>query len=291
MRRQIALLPLASVSLMAALTGCGQDAAVPDVVGMRLDKAHQALAAADFEDFEDRDFFPENRSILLDANWVVLAQDPEAKKATGTGTTITLRAGKTDEARAIELLPDGSPVLTEIRAKEAEDKARKEQQAGEKAAREAKDQAEEAAKQAKHEAARSAAILAYINDIDPVLRLAQGDLRQVQIVGQEIRSGKTTGDEILVEVADAKVGLGQYREQLVARTPDDGAGRNQAHAALLDALGTFEQAALTLLSANGPDKTGTLSRFDDVYGKAKADWNAALTRAYETTPVPLPLLG
>jgi hypothetical protein len=276
--------------MTVVLTGCGQDASVPDVVGMQLDKAHQALAAADFEEFEDEDFF-EDRSILLDANWVVLEQDPSAGASIGTGTTITLRAGKIDEDRAIDLLPDDSPVLAEIRAKEAEREPKQAKEAEEKAARAAEEQAEDNAQRAKDQAARATAILGYVNTVDPVLRLAQGDLRQIQIVGQEVRSGKLSGDALLVEVAGAKVALGKYRNELTVRTPDDDAGRNQAHAALLASLATFEQAALTLLSADGPDRAGTLQRFDDVYASARESWNAALTAAYDSTPVPVPLLG
>lgn len=93
------------------------------------------------------------------------------------------------------------------------------------------------------------------------------------------------------EVADAKVALSKYRGELVAREPDDDAGRDQAHAALLSSLETFEQAALTLLSAEGPDRGATLQRFDDVYASGRESWNRALRSAYETTAVPVPLLG
>lgn len=126
------MLTLAALSMILTLSGCGQDAPVPDVVGMQLDKAHQALAAADFEDFEDEDFF-EDRSILLDANWVVLEQDPTAGTSTGTGTTITLRAGKTAE-----------------------------------------EQAAEASQRGEDQAARGAAILAYVNSVDPILPAGAG---------------------------------------------------------------------------------------------------------------------
>lgn len=78
---------------------------------------------------------------------------------------------------------------------------------------------------------------------------------------------------------------------MTARTPEDDAGRNQAHAALLASLATLEQAALTLLSADDPDQAATLQRFDDVYASARDSWNAALTAAYDSTPVPVPLLG
>jgi hypothetical protein len=96
---------------------------------------------------------------------------------------------------------------------------------------------------------------------------------------------------VLREDADAKPGLSRYRDELDAREPDEDAGRNQAHTALLSSLATFEQAALTLLSAEGPDRAATLQRFDQVYASARESWNKALQSAYDTTAVPAPLLG
>lgn len=70
---------LAAVLALAGLTGCGPEAKVPNVVGMALDDAHNELKDSGFEDFEDDDLFGD-RTMLLDANWVVLEQEPAAGK-------------------------------------------------------------------------------------------------------------------------------------------------------------------------------------------------------------------
>ena len=270
---------LAAVAMLLTLSGCGQEATVPDVVGVQLDDAHNQLMELSFEEFEDEDLF-EDRGILLDSNWVVLEQEPAAGESAGTGTTITLRVGKIGESRTTERLPEDSPVLAEIRADEAEaaDEKNKEREA-------------ETAERARKAAEQATSVAAYVNDVDPLLRLAQSDLHQLAVVGAEVRSGELGGDALLIELVDARVALGNYREQLQDRKPDGKADRDDAHDALLSSLETFDQALMTLLSAEGPGRAANLQRFDDVYVGARDSWNSALQAVYESTTVAAPVLA
>ena len=73
------------LSSMYLLTGCGADPVqLPDVVGMPLDEAHRTLEALGFEELQDEDAF-ENRSVIMDANWVVIGYSPAAGNSSGAG--------------------------------------------------------------------------------------------------------------------------------------------------------------------------------------------------------------
>lgn len=64
---------------------------MPDVVGMRLDAAHRELEKLGIQEFDDTDAIGEEDSILRDANWVVVEQDPPAgTREVGTDTKIRL---------------------------------------------------------------------------------------------------------------------------------------------------------------------------------------------------------
>lgn len=171
------------VVLMAAtmlLANCGgKQVAVPGVVGLQLDDAHKVLAAKGFEEFEDLDLF-DNRFIMLDANWVVLQQDPKPNAQTGEGDKITLRVGKIGEIRTRKALPAGSPVLARLVAQEkkaAEDRTRK---AAEDAKRAAQQKAKAAAEQKQRAAARAAELAkeakAYNTAIDTLAKSFAGVL-------------------------------------------------------------------------------------------------------------------
>src|SRR5664279_5748071 len=127
-------LALASLAAASLLTGCaaapsgnaGAKAAnsgtasqarhtvsAPNVVGLPLDKAHQAFEALGIKEFNDKDAF-ENRTALVDSNWAVLGQDPAAGTTVDTNTKIKLTIGKIGEERTTARLPEGSPVLAKI---------------------------------------------------------------------------------------------------------------------------------------------------------------------------------
>ena len=128
MRRLAATITLAILAV-AVLAGCGGPTlSTPNVVGLRLDKAHQAFEALGIKEFDDKDAF-EDRNAVVDSNWAVLGQDPAAGTALDTGTKITLTIGRIGEDRTTARLTEGSPVLAKIRAEAAAKKADTERKA------------------------------------------------------------------------------------------------------------------------------------------------------------------
>ena len=127
MRRLAATITLAILAV-AVLAGCGPTLSTPNVVGLTLDKAHQAFEALGIKEFDDKDAF-ENRNAVVDSNWAVLGQDPAAGTTLDTGTKIKLTIGKIGEDRTTARLPEGSPVLAKIRAEAAAKKADAERKA------------------------------------------------------------------------------------------------------------------------------------------------------------------
>lgn len=281
------------VALMAAtmlLANCGgKQVAVPGVVGLQLDDAHNVLAAKGFEEFEDLDLF-DNRSIMLDANWVVLQQDPKPNAQTGEGDKITLRVGKIGEIRTRKALPVGSPVLARLVAQEkkaAEDRARK---AAEDAKQAAQQKAQAAAEEKKRAAARTAAAASYVNRIDPVVRLAIKNHRELAKLRLQVRDGEVAGDLLVENVTAATQALDMLNTILESSPPPDEAGLDAQHQQLLGAIDGYKRAAFTLMSADGADAQAALKRFDAVYGQASKDWNASLRTSYSAGKVPNPPL-
>jgi len=154
MRRLVVTITLAILAV-AVLGGCGPALSAPNVVGLSLDKAHQAFEALGIKEFDDKDAF-ENRNALVDSNWAVLGQDPAAGTKVGTDTKIKLTIGKIGEDRTTARLPEGSPVLATIRAEAAAQKADAERKAAEDQAAAAKEDADQAAA-AKEDADQAAA--------------------------------------------------------------------------------------------------------------------------------------
>lgn len=143
MRRLAATITLAILAV-AVLAGCGSTLTTPNVVGLPLDKAHQAFEALGITEFEDKDAF-EKRNAVVDSNWAVLGQDPAAGAPVDTDTKITLTIGKIGEARTTARLTEGSPVLAKIRAEAATQKADAERKAAADKAAAAKAVADKAA--------------------------------------------------------------------------------------------------------------------------------------------------
>jgi PASTA domain len=142
-RRLAATITLAILAV-AVLAGCGPTLITPNVVGLSLDKAHQAFEALGIKEFDDKDAF-ENRNAMVDSNWAVLGQDPAAGTTVGTDTKITLTIGKIGEDRTTARLTEGSPVLAKIRAEAAAQKADAERKATAEKAAAAKAAADKAA--------------------------------------------------------------------------------------------------------------------------------------------------
>jgi hypothetical protein len=121
MRRIAATITLAILAV-AVFAGCGSTLSTPNVVGLPLDRAHQAFEALGIKEFDDKDAF-ENRNAVVDSNWAVLGQDPAAGAPVSTETKITLTIGKIGEDRTTARLSEGSPVLAKIRTEAAAHKA------------------------------------------------------------------------------------------------------------------------------------------------------------------------
>ncbi|WP_162257482.1 PASTA domain-containing protein [Phycicoccus sp. Soil802] len=270
------------------LANCsGEPVPVPNVVGIRLDDAHNALAAKGFEDFEDLDMF-DDRAILIDSNWVVLQQDPNPNQETDRGGTVSLRVGKIGEARTRRALPSGSPVLAEILAKEkaaADERARR---AVADAKRAADQKSADAAKQAARAKARTAAAAKYVNSIDPALRLGLTNHRELARLRGQVQNRQVTGEMLTDNVAAATTALKLLSTILESSKPSEEANLGQEHQRLESAVDAFGQAAMTLLSADGPDADAALKRFDVVYAAARGDWNAALRSTYAVAKVAAP---
>lgn len=268
-----------ALALAALLAGCSSDpVVVPDVTGIRLDQAHDLLAAKGFKDFENQDHFGD-RAIFLDSNWVVLQQDPKGGQAEALGHTIVLRVGKIGEVRTKKALPPNSPVLAEMLADEAAEQKRRDEDAAAKA----KADSERAAEQ-------RAAAATYVNEIDPAVRLAMKNHRELAKLRGEVARGETSGDELALNVSAATDALSSLETILRSSSPSGEAGLDAEHDKLLASVAGFKRAALTLMSADSTDKNASLERFDVVYKQARADWNGALASSYTKAGVKGPPL-
>ncbi|ANS64927.1 hypothetical protein SLINC_2703 [Streptomyces lincolnensis] len=74
-----------------------ETAALPDLVGQDLQAAQDEAQAAGFYVLDDQDASGQNRLQVLDRNWTVCSQEPEAGTHP-TDTPVTLYAVKDDEA-------------------------------------------------------------------------------------------------------------------------------------------------------------------------------------------------
>jgi len=261
-----------------ALAGCGSEGATPGVVGVALDDAHDQLQEAGFEEFEDEDLF-EDRAIFMDSNWVVLEQEPAAGQMADRGAPVTLRVGKIEEGRALERLPEDSPVLASAQQAAAEEKAE--------AAQRADDEAAEAAEEA---AAQVRLLSDYVNALDPFVRLSNGVFEELDRTAAGVRDDESR----LGQSAAVSAGLDAVdtmTDQLQDREPPKGSERAAAHEAMLEATERLRQGTATLLSATGAQKAASLDRWEEVRLDARGQWNAAVAAMYEGSGVTPPLLS
>ncbi len=71
--------------------------ALPDVVGMNLQKGQDTMQAAGFYVLNDKDATGRNRLQIFDRNWVVTKQTPAAGRKVPIDTLVTLYAKKIGE--------------------------------------------------------------------------------------------------------------------------------------------------------------------------------------------------
>jgi hypothetical protein len=266
------------LTLLLAGCGGGETAAVPDVVGQQLDLAHNRLHDAGFEELTDVDKW-EGRDPFRDSGWVVIAQRPAAHREAGTGDTVTLTVGKRDEERTLALLPDDSPVLVAARADQAA-----------KAAEDAAAKAAERERKRQERADQLVALRAYVDGLDPTLRLARNAVREVDRYATNVANRSYSVTEEVVVGAQANELLSTMRDRLESEAPPDEARRGPAHADLVAAADRFAQAGETLTSAiTGARKSG-VAKYRQVAAEATAAWNDALARLYADSGRKPPLL-
>jgi hypothetical protein len=279
-RRSVTSLRLASLAgVLVLATGCGADPVdLPDLVGQPLDEAHRELEAMGFEEFEDVDAF-DDRSIFMDANWVVVATSPAAGEPVTPDDVVTFEVGKRDERRAIDGIPADSPVAQEYAAEQA----RVAEQEAAEAARRAAEEAEE--RQASIEL-----VTGYVNELDPLIRLGNSVVVNLDETAEGIRSQAYGATQSIV-VMSAIQAVDTFQAQLADREPPAGSRRAGTHEAMVDASQRFLDGARTLLSAEGATRQSSLARYGEVRTEAGAAWNEALAALYRNSGVTPPLLA
>jgi sugar phosphate isomerase/epimerase len=279
-RRSATWIRLASLATVLALTaGCGAEAVdLPDLVGLPLDEAHRELEAMGFEEFEDLDAF-EDRPIVLDSNWVVVASSPAAGEPVSPDDVVTFEVGQRDEQQAIDVIPAGSPVAREFAAEQA----RVAEERADEAAR-------EAAKEAEDRQASVELLIGYVNELDPLIRLGNSVVLELDSTAQGIRTQAYGADQALV-VLSAVQAVETFHAHLSDREPPAGSRRAGTHDAMVDTTQRFLDGARTLASAEGASRESSLARYAEVRAQAGAAWNEALVALYRDTGVTPPLLG
>jgi hypothetical protein len=260
------------------LTGCAAETVpVPDVVGLPLDEAHRMLEKLGVEEFDDRDAF-EDRSIVRDANWVVVASSPKAGDPVELDATVSFDVGKRDEQRAIEKLPADSPVAKEFAA--AQDRRRRAEE---------KRQADAVAADAAADREHAAVLTDYINEIDPVIRLATNIYGEIDATAVGVRR-KSYGNDQPMVVRKAVDAADLAHSRVAGLVPPQGSRRAGTHQDLVAAAQRWAEAASTLSSADGVGREASLARFAQVRAEAREAWNQAMTALYRGTAVAPPLL-
>lgn len=271
MRRGAFVATLAASAIV--LAGCSKDTFdVPDVTGYRLDDAHNVLKDAGFENFDDVDAI-DDRTPMLDANWVVLGQSPAADGQAEKETTIRLDIAKPEDEGVRDRLPVGSPVYEEIRERD-------ERNAAADAELERKEQERRREQQVKDEQD----IQNFVDSIDPIARITQNAVSDLNNIATAIAGRETVTATDSYSLTDIKEALGLYWDQLEKAPKPINASADQAQ----EALKKFQQAADTLHSAEGVAAAGSIERFRQLWEAARAEYNTGLSGIYAGTTVQLP---
>lgn len=271
MRRGAFVATLAASAIV--LAGCSKDTFdVLDVTGYRLDDAHNVLKDAGFENFDDVDAI-DDRTPMLDANWVVLGQSPAADGQAEKETTIRLDIAKPEDEGVRDRLPVGSPVYEEIRERD-------ERNAAADAELERKEQERRREQQVKDEQD----IQNFVDSIDPIARITQNAVSDLNNIATAIAGRETVTATDSYSLTDIKEALGLYWDQLEKAPKPINASADQAQ----EALKKFQQAADTLHSAEGVAAAGSIERFRQLWEAARAEYNTGLSGIYAGTTVQLP---
>lgn len=122
-RKKFLIIPLALIPLLIPIGAFAltdqPTTTVPNVVGMRLDAAHEKLKEVALLTFTDADVIGPGRGVNLDHNWVVLSQLPAAGMTNvNTSTEMELAVGKIDDPEIRDRLPIDAPAMLELDAAE-----------------------------------------------------------------------------------------------------------------------------------------------------------------------------
>ncbi|WP_171018747.1 PASTA domain-containing protein [Rhodococcus sp. Q] len=247
------------------LAGCGSESAsVPNVVGYRLDDAHNILKDVGFEQFDDVDAI-EDRNPFVDSNWVVLGQSPGAGESAEVDSTIRLEIAKPEDDGVRARIPVGSPVAEELSAIDARN-----------AATDAK-LAAEAEKRRQAEVAEAAKDLKeFVDKVDPSLRLMQNAVADLAAAADDIASSGVVTVADLASLRDINKALGVLWDEFenAPKVVNSDADETQ------EAIREFQHAADTLISAEGVAAASSLDRFHQLFGSAQPRYNAGLTGIY-----------
>ncbi|WP_366942172.1 PASTA domain-containing protein [Gordonia sp. (in: high G+C Gram-positive bacteria)] len=265
--KKVRAIILVAFLALTLLTACSSDPVeVPDVIGYQLDKAHDKLKEAGFDKFNDVDVI-KDRSIFIDANWVVLKQSPEGGKQAETGKKIRLEVAKIDDKGIIDRIPAGSPIG--IRLRDRQDAATASQQA--------------------QSASEKAAVTKYIRTIDPRTRQFRSviEVTLLQSLRNGIEASGTVTQSDMSSINDFDKAMTLYW-QLFENVPKS---INGAADGIQGAIEEFQRAARTLSSAEGPHARDSLDQFDRIFAGARTKYNSNLTKLYAPSGEKAPLLS
>lgn len=280
-RRRSVLSALVALGLaVPLLSGCGPTATTPNVVGMRLNAAHQALEKVDLKKFDDADVIGPGRSIFVDHNWVVLAQSPAAgTSGVDTDTTIKLSVGKVDDSEILGRLPADAPVILELAAEE--EKARDAQAAKDaaEAARKAEQIRQDALTKAADQAAKAKEISDYAAKID---KLGLGVDAVTKLYDQNAAFVSEHGGSVTAagNALAAKRFFESARDGFVRALPPYGFKLEGVSTDMAMAMGTMVDACDALLMAIDTGAPSAFARAKQDRSSAHVQWLTSLDRIH-----------
>lgn len=264
---------------LATLAGCGPTISMPDLVGMRLDAGHRVLEEMGVENFEDTDVIGQEDSILRDANWVIVAQDPAPGTAqVDTDSKIKLSVGNEDDKSVLDRIPDTSPFAQEVADKAAEDAKDKQDKI---TAEEDKQQA--AAKKTAQDSG------AYARKIDDAVGETMQGLVALYVENADRVQAEGGGPVVAAQNAiAARDAFDQVLTVLSTRdvAPPDSLNKvkrlNGVEDRLRDATAGFVVASEELIKAIDTQAPSAFARELSARADAIRDWNAAIEDIYES---------
>lgn len=268
------------------LTACGsaEPVALPDVVGLRLDDARDALRDLGFEevDYVDR---LEDRSVFSASNWVVVDQSPAGGAPHLLDDEVAVGVVKLDDPGTAERVDEDSPNWQEVMKYEEAARQRAAEDAADKAAEEARRQqeAEQQAQQGHDD------LVSYVEDLDPAMLLAKQMIEGMDEFADLVAGGLSEADfrlgaDLVNDTMD------RMASSMEGVAPPASTGRAESYRDLEEAAEDFSRAANTLLSASGSTREQSLARYETIWSEATASWNSALAELYEGTGIEPPTI-